>query len=202
RGFYRFVVAADHGFLFLPPGVEPIRLNAPPAATCKERFAVGASHEGCVVKTAHELGLAGREVFAFPPGLAVFALPGETRPFLHGGLSLQECVVPVLEARAEPLGQKVSVGMGLPERLTSRIASVRVAVRQAALFAKPRRVLVEINGRRSEPKELNPEHKEETLTLSWLGFDETPPPQALVRLLDADSGQVLEEASVPVDLVL
>lgn len=202
RGFYHFVVVADHGFLFLPPGVEPQRISAPPAAACKERFAVGASHEGCVVKTAAELGLTGREVFAFLPGLTVFALPGETRPFLHGGLSLQECVVPVLEARAEPLGQKVSVGMELPERLTSRIASIRVAVREAALFARPRRVLVEINGKRSDPKELNPEHKEETLTLSWLGFDETPPPQALVRLLDADSGQVLKEASVPVDMVL
>lgn len=202
RGFYRFVVAADHGFLFLPPGVEPQRIDAPPNTVCKHRFAVGAIDAGCVVKTAVELGLIGGEIFAFPAGLAVFALQGETRRFVHGGLSLQECVVPVLEARAEPSGQKVSVGMELPERLTSRFTSIRVAVREVELFAKPRRVVVEINGKRGDPKELSPEHKEDTLTLSWLGFDESPPHQVMVRLLDADSGQVLEEAIVPVEMVL
>ncbi|NLG80267.1 MAG: PglZ domain-containing protein [Firmicutes bacterium] len=202
QGFCRFVVAADHGFLFLPPGVEPERINAPPAAACKERFAVGASHEGCVVMTAAELGLVGREIFAFLPGLAVFALPGGTRPFLHGGLSLQECIVPVLEAAATPLGQKVSVTVELPDCLTSRIASVRVVVREAVLFARPRRVVVDINGKRSEPKELHTGHLQETITVSWLGFDESPPTRATIRLFDGDSGQVLEEASVPVNLVL
>lgn len=202
QGFERFLVVADHGFLFLPPQVEAQRLASPTAKICKERFAVGGGGPGCLVKRAEELSLGGSEVFAFPLGLTVFALPGESRAFLHGGLSLQEAVVPVIDARAAAGWQKVAVVMEPPAQLTSRVAVVRLRAEEVTLFARPRRVIVEIRGRRSDPKELGAERRQETVSLVWLGFDEAPPQQATVRLLDADSSQVLAEAAVTVNMVL
>lgn len=202
QGFELFLVTADHGFLFLPPEVQPNVVEAPMAKVRKRRFAVGGGERGCLVKRAEEIGLTGSEIFAFPVGLTVFALQGEVTAFLHGGISLQECIVPVLKAKAVEMAQKVSVVMELPSQLTSRMALITVCVKEANLFAQPRQVMVEIDGRRSEPVELSVAQRKVTVRLSWLDFGENPPPEVTVRLLDADSGQILEEHHIPVNMVV
>lgn len=202
RGFQRFLVTADHGFLYLPPGVQPQRMHAPEAKVRKHRFAIGGTREGCLVLEAEDLGLRGSEIFAFPVGLQVFGLPGQTRAFLHGGLSLQESVIPVLRAEAVAPVERVSVVMETPSQITSRIAVVSVRVDQPTLFVQPRRVQLEIDRKRSEIVELSRDQHEATIRIAWLGFDEPPPRQATIRLLDADSRQVLEELKVPVEIVV
>ena len=202
KGFERFVVTSDHGFLFLPPEVKPSMMEAPKAYLRKRRFTVGGEAKGCLVKRADELGLKGSELFSFPKGLAVFAVQGEVGRFLHGGLSLQENVVPVLVAEAERVAKKVSVSMDVPEPLTSRLATVTVRAEEWDLFAKPRRVVVEINGKRSEPQELNRNTRQVTLTLSWLSFDENPPSEVTIRLIDADTGEIIEERKIAVNLIV
>jgi len=202
RGFERFLITADHGFLFLPPDVEPRKVDAASSNVCKRRFMVGGSPQGCLVKRAPEVGLHGSELFAFPAGLSVFAMPGEIAAFLHGGMSLQESVVPVLEITTLAPAERVSVEMQLPTRLTSRIAVVTVRVGELELFTRSRKVLVEVNGRRSHAVELGREQPQMSLRISWLGFDELPPGEVLVRLIDAESLQVLQEQRVPVDLVV
>ncbi|MCL5265975.1 MAG: PglZ domain-containing protein [Chloroflexi bacterium] len=202
RGFERFVIGTDHGFLFLPPEVEPHKIGAPTAMLCKRRFAVGATQEGCIVKTAEELGLRGPEVLAFPIGLTVFGLPGETGSFLHGGLSLQESIIPILEIKTiAPVG-KVAVEIVSPNQLSSRIAIVKLHVSGPALLMQPRRIVVEINGKCSPILDLSLERPEATVNVTWLGFDETAPREATIRLLDADSQLPLDQRTVPVELVI
>ncbi len=202
KGFDRFLVVADHGFLFLPPELQIQSIRTPSANICRRRFAVGAVSEGCLTLRAQQIGLEGEVVFAFPVGLTVFALPGPTEAFLHGGVSLQENIVPVLEATAVPGSRKVAVEMDLPQALTSRIAIVMLRVREPHLFATPRRVVVDINGKRSEPQEMRPDQQPTNVSVHWLGFDETVPRQVTVRLLDADTGQVLQEQLLPVEMIL
>ncbi|MBC7234013.1 MAG: PglZ domain-containing protein [Chloroflexi bacterium] len=202
KGFSTIQITADHGFLFFPPGVEPIALDAGIAKVCKRRFAIGAHPEGCLLMASKELGLAGSEQFAFPIGLAVFALQGAVGAFLHGGLSLQECVIPVLEVKCVAPEEKVTVVMELPAQLTSRIALVTLRVEKPTLLTKPRRVQVEINSKRSELVEMSVSRQEYRVKLPWLGFDESVPSTATVRLLDAESGQVLVEQSLPVAMVV
>ena len=202
QGFERMLVTADHGFLFIPPEVEPIKIERPPAKLCKRRFAIGGTREGCIVMQSEDLGFGGSEVFAFPTGTSVFALPGETGAFLHGGLSLQEALVPVVEARAVAPAEKVAVTMELPRELTSRIAVVPLRVVEPTLFAGSRRVVVEVDGRSSEILELSRDQQEATARISWLGFDDSPPQETTVRLLDADSRQILQEHTIPVELIV
>ena len=200
QGYERFVISADHGFLFLPPGVEPRSLPTPAATIGKRRFVIGGVGEGCLVVQATEVGLKGEAVLAFPSGLAVFSVPGETGAFLHGGLSLQECIVPVVEIEAPVTLPKVPVVLQAPDRLTSRVAVLRVRAGSTSQLARPRRVQVEINGRRSPVVEVSLTTGEQTVSLPWLDFESPPPAQVCIRLFDADGQQVLQEISVPVEI--
>jgi hypothetical protein len=202
HGFERILVSTDHGFLFVPPSVQVNYLDAPRSKICKRRFAVGGISEGCVVKKAHELGFEGEEVFAFPIGLSVFAIQGETGSFLHGGLSLQECLVPILEITGIATGQKISVTMEVPPQLTTRLALVTVRVAGTPKANQARRVFVEINGKQSEIAELTFNHPTQTFYVRWLEFDETPPRNASIRLYDADTLQLMHEEKTMVELVL
>ncbi|MEM3434180.1 MAG: PglZ domain-containing protein [Candidatus Methanomethyliaceae archaeon] len=202
QGFEYFVVTSDHGFLFVPPEIPPIRIGAPQAKICKRRFAIGGSQESCFVAKAEEVGLSGREILTFPIGLSVFALPGETGSFLHGGLSLQECLIPVLKAKAKGPMEKVVVVMGYPSKLTSRIAMIDLKVKGTTLFSKPRRVIIEINGKKSEIVEMSLAKQEAKIQLKWLEFDEAPPQTATIELTDADTLQTLEKVAIPVQIVI
>ncbi len=202
QGYGRFVISADHGFLFLPPEVEPRSLPTPAATIGKRRFVIGGVGEGCLVVQATEVGLKGEAVLAFPSGLAVFSAPGGIGAFLHGGLSLQECIVPVVEIEAPATLPKVPVVLQAPDRLTSRVAVLRVRAGSTSQLARPRRVQVEINGRRSPVVEVGLAMGEQMVTLIWLDFDSPPPPQVCIRLFDADGQQVLEEVPVPVEIGL
>lgn len=200
--FERFLIVADHGFLFLPSGIRANRIKAPRARVCKRRFAIGGGRQGCLVRGAEEVGLRGSESFAFPVGLSAFALQGETGAFLHGGLSLQEAVIPVLDVRAVGPAEKVAAEIERVGRLTSRIALITVRVKEPRLYQQPRRVIVEIHGRESEPAEVSVERREARVRISWLTFDEQPPQEVTIRLIDADTRQTLDECFVAVELVV
>ena len=204
QGFEQFFVTADHGFLYLPPGVSPEGVPVPAAHWRGRRFAAGGSAEGCLGLTAAQQGLSGDLTLTFPKGLAVFALQGSVGAFLHGGLSLQEAVVPLLRGQAvAPAARKVEVSLEAPPALTSRVVAIRVRVTGAAdLLAGERPVIVEVGGTRSRPVTLSLQQPEQTVRFSWLDEFAEPPPETTLRLLDADTGQVLEERRVPVNLLV
>ncbi|HID07179.1 MAG TPA: PglZ domain-containing protein, partial [Armatimonadetes bacterium] len=199
NGFDHIWVVADHGFLFIPSSMKLETLSAPKAGTCKRRFALGASAEGCIVKEAHQLGLDGDVTFAFPKGVDVFALPGELGAFLHGGLSLQECIVASMYGKVAAPIRKVKVKMTIQEPITSRTVLVTVSAESVTLFDQPRWVKVKIGERESEPVEVSPNSPQAQMSLSWLEFDEEPPHEVKISLQDADTGEVLDERLVNVE---
>ncbi|RKY69955.1 MAG: hypothetical protein DRQ14_09785, partial [Candidatus Latescibacterota bacterium] len=202
KGFERIWVVSDHGFLFVPPEVRLSSLSAPEAPICKRRFAVGGSQGSHFNVRAEELGLKGSALLSFPEGLSVFGLPGEAGAFLHGGLSLQECVVAVLQGQVVAPVKKVGVRMSLPETLTGRLAVIRVEAEASSLFDRPRQVQVVIGERRSDPIQLGPDRPMQDVSLRWLDDFEEPPPQVKVSLQDVETGEVLEERTVRVEVLV
>ncbi len=204
RGFQQFFLMADHGFLFVPPGPEPRTLPAGSARVVQPRFALGAVVEGCWTPKMSELGWTASpdEVIGFPVGLCVFSRPGPIPRFLHGGLSLQESIVPVLFARAHAPVPRITVTLEAPEPLTSRIAVVRVRAAATNLLAGSRRVRVRVGERESDPVEVGVGHPEATIQVRWLEFDACPPAEVSVFLVDADTGEVLEHRQARVELVV
>lgn len=205
RGFERFVLVADHGFLYVPPGMSPRVLSAGTARITRPRFAVGVRAEGCWTPTASELGLQSSEIFSFPLGFAVFPLPGSMPRFLHGGVSLQESLVPILTVQAiEQPQKKVEVSLEAPDPITSRIAVIRVRAIRLDLLATSRRVRVRVGERESETAEVggDSEHMEVNLQVPWLDILALPPSTITISLLDADTGEVLDRKDVRVELVV
>lgn len=208
-GCRKFVLGTDHGFLFFPEGVEPPeRIDAPAGenAFCKHRFAAGrfALTAGTWEATAATIGLEGEDNFAFPAGLTIFGIQGDTPRFLHGGLSLQEAVVPILVARPSAL-QKIGATLDLPDSISS--ATVRLSIRavQQTVFDAPRRVKVEISApgisATSEEIEISASTPEHPLTMIWssgLSFEQTSPDKLTFKLTDTHTLELLEQKEVPV----
>jgi uncharacterized protein (TIGR02687 family) len=97
------LLTADHGFLFQQSELaDDDDLPLPRAAEwlfAHRRFAIGrevAATAGVKVFSSAALGMTGDWVAAFPLALGRFPLKGSGKRFVHGGLSMQEVVVPVL----------------------------------------------------------------------------------------------------------
>lgn len=125
-----FVVTADHGFLYQHTAVAEsdfLPLDEPPSTLKYDRrFIVAASvPENSRIKrfSSSHLGLGGDLQFGFPKGIQRLRQQGSGSRFVHGGTSLQEIVVPVIEIKKERVsdlgrvdvdllrsGQKITTG--------------------------------------------------------------------------------------------
>lgn len=141
-GIERFVLTADHGYQFSLRKEEDMRMDAPGGHTveCHRRCWIGRGGQtplGTVRVTGNELGYDTDLDFIFPLGLGVFKTGGGLA-YHHGGLSLQELVVPVVSLRA-PSAEDVAetttqvVVSGYPATLTNRTFGVTLTV-SADLF--------------------------------------------------------------------
>jgi len=103
-----FVITADHGFLYQHEPVAEsdfLAIPEPPGVLqYQRRFIVAPSIPDdprlrCF--TAAELGLGGVISVAIPKGIQRLRLQGSGSRFVHGGASLQEVVIPVIEVKKE-----------------------------------------------------------------------------------------------------
>ncbi|MGV8073350.1 MAG: PglZ domain-containing protein [Syntrophobacteraceae bacterium] len=135
-GIGRFVITADHGFQFSLRKGEDMRMDSPGGATVEihRRCWVGlggVTPPGAVRVPGAELGYDTDLDFVFPSGLAVFKSQGGLR-YHHGGMSLQEMVVPVVSLRiASATRQKTSAAMvkilNCPRVITNRTFGIDIA---------------------------------------------------------------------------
>ncbi len=132
-GFQKLVFAADHGHILLPELPAGDALPFPPGRWLlrKRRALLGAGPAkpaGVLVLPARDVGIAGPvEELAVPVGFKTF---GEAGGYFHEGLSLQECLVPivVLQPRrgGTPAGgAEVSVSYR-SDRFTSSVVGLKL----------------------------------------------------------------------------
>lgn len=210
-GCTRIVVTADHGFLFLPAGAEQFSRTAPPGgenAVTGHRFIIGefSRAEGTHEFNGAQVGSPGVHRIAVPAGLAVFALPGETPTFTHGGLSPQEAIVPLLIV--EPTdARRVRVRMEVPDVVRSATVRIRLVPEPQSLVDSPRRVRAEVwtddTQAAYEVADVAPNVPEVLITVTWSRslISEGQTPWLTFRLVDADTGDLLEEQRVPCQLL-
>ena len=110
-GFKTVLVTADHGFLYQQDAahleyadVEGLNLVADAEGGERTRRFVAAAqvppHDALMVFTASQLGLAGRFEVGVPRGTRRLRLQGGGARFVHGGLTLQETLVPLVRVSA------------------------------------------------------------------------------------------------------
>jgi hypothetical protein len=133
-GFETFVYAADHGHVLLPEVPPGDVLQQPPGQwkKTKRRSLLGhstAAAVGVIVFPAARLGIvAPVPEFAATSGFKVFNA-GEG--YFHEGLSLQECVIPVVVLQARERGATGAGGEEIEiryraDRYTSRVIGIKV----------------------------------------------------------------------------
>jgi len=126
---YNILITADHGFLFQQSDLNTADDLALPRSDewliNKRRYAIGYGIvPNLTVKCfeAAQLGLAGRWQAAFPVGLGRFPLQGSGKRYVHGGLSLQEVVLPVLHINIVRTNDTAPVEVSLmsaPSKITT-----------------------------------------------------------------------------------
>jgi hypothetical protein len=145
EGVERFVITADHGYLFGEDLAESEKIDPPGGKTvlCHRRVWAGqggAASESYLLTEVSRFGAASDLEMAVPWNLAGFRTPGPTAYF-HGGLSPQEILLPVVVATpriaaaakgVQKLTWEVLMGSA---KVTTRFLSVRIQARSQGLFA-------------------------------------------------------------------
>ncbi|MFA5788232.1 MAG: PglZ domain-containing protein, partial [Actinomycetota bacterium] len=150
QGFNRVVISADHGHMMLPEIPAGDVVQTPPGDWLenKRRCRLGSGFSGAAgtisLKAGH-VGIQGDvQEICLPIGFRVFSA-GEG--YFHGGLSLQEAVVPVVVFRA---GRVTPSAAGKPEidiryrsnKFTSRVIGLKFDL-HGDVFGTPARVRIE-----------------------------------------------------------
>jgi hypothetical protein len=143
-GVRHVVLAADHGHLFVEEPDEAMKIDPPGGQTVDLHPRVwigrgGTAAPGYMRVTASQLGLAGDLELAFPLGLACFRTRGSSRGYCHGGISLQELVLPVAsitvhESRAADVGTATVMLSVTKPKITTRFFSVEARYIVGGLF--------------------------------------------------------------------
>lgn len=146
------VVTADHGHLFFAiDRDESMRTDSPGGNQIElhRRCWIGRGGQtptGCVRVEASSLGYESDLAFVFPTGCGVFKAGGDLA-YHHGGLSLQELVIPIISVRlksretSQPLVSSVQAA-GIPDVVTNRIFSVTLQFGGPNLSLFPEVILV------------------------------------------------------------
>jgi len=182
------LLTADHGFLFQQSEVhEGDDLPLPDAAEWQfknRRFAVGngiVADTSVKIFTAGELGLTGDWSAAFPLALGRFPLKGSGKRYVHGGVSLQEVIVPVLrihKARSNDTERVEVELLRMPAKITTGQVSLALyqdrpvadktlpRTLQIGLFAKDGTTLSEVRTLTFDSADSEPRQREKSLVLT------------------------------------
>ncbi|MGE5573007.1 MAG: PglZ domain-containing protein [Bacteroidota bacterium] len=155
-GIDTIVIAADHGYLFGDETTSDMKIDPPGGETLDLHRRVwvgrgGTSDLAFVRARATDFCLGGDLELAVPLGFGVFKVQGGGEAYFHGGLSLQELMIPVMVlvpkkvAKLEPqsaIQWKLVPGS---KRISTRFFSVQVQGQVTGLFEENLpRVRVEI----------------------------------------------------------
>lgn len=100
-GIEKILIVADHGFM-LTSGLEDwMKIDIQKDMDCiikRRRFSISKNkiNGNYITKGSHSVNHNGNLYFNFPRGINVFSAAGGSK-FLHGGISIQELLIPVIE---------------------------------------------------------------------------------------------------------
>jgi hypothetical protein len=162
-GVQTIVLVADHGHLFADELTEDMKIEAPGGDTVDLHRRVwvgvgGTSEPSYVRMPLSELGIDSEYDIAAPYTFACFKAKGGGRAYFHGGLSLQELIIPVVtmtptaQGKAGPLTDIDWTLVSGTAKLTTRFFSVQITGQQSGgnLFgiAAPKvRVEIRVKGK-------------------------------------------------------
>lgn len=226
HGFEKIIVAADHGHIYGeeldsglkmdPPGGEQFELH--------RRAWIGRggrSGAGYLRLKGSDVGLRTDLELAFPKASGCFKVSGGSNAYFHGGLSLQELIIPVLQLESKGAAPRDAAGQSeltlelKKGKITNRFFTISALLEARGLFPdKKKRVRISVTSKGSEvarPVSAEYGFKEESLEIELvmgqrnaITFSIKDPQVKSVDIeaTDAATGIRLGRiAKIPVDLV-
>ena len=155
NGFNKIVITADHGFIFGEEIQSGMKIDPPGGETIfqKRRIWVGiggARHDATLRFPAQQLGYHGEYDIVIPLGFAVFTVQGGGLTYMHGGLSLQEHIIPVLTVTAKgnaPISEakiRWDVKISGRQEITTRTCMIVIDGKISSIDPTPPKIRVEI----------------------------------------------------------
>lgn len=226
----RIVITADHGFLYRETALEALdknKLDTKPAGAfyAKKRYLVGkdlGTHSAALSGyTRATAGTDDETMFWVPRGVNRFHFVSGAR-FVHGGASLQECVVPVLlisakrgaGARNTAISQTSATVLGNQFRITTnRPVFTLLQTEPATDRVKPRSITVGLINQSGEAvssteimhldsKSDDLTQRQRKITLSVLDGNIQRGDHHYLTLVDADTGAEQHRIEVRIDLAI
>jgi hypothetical protein len=132
KGFNQVVIATDHGFVLLDEHQAGDTVGKPPgewiAVKGRCLLGKGSSGEGVLVFNKSEVGIQGDfEDYVVPRSFGTFK---KGPPYFHEGLSLQECILPVINVdfgtkKAERFSTSIDISLSYKGASTGKITTRR-----------------------------------------------------------------------------
>ena len=202
-GYPKIIITTDHGFLIIPKPekVKTVKSFPKEGLSLSRRYAVGhpPEVEGCFNMPLQKIGYESAGEILFPHGISYLPKRGAKEIYIHGGVSLQECCVGVLEVEPQGLGERVDVRIELSKPITTQIFRVKLVPISTHLFPIPRKVRVELWSKgelvgQQTPIEISQDPEE-----MWLRLQKIVK-EVEIRVRDVDTQVVTHKKIVPVAL--
>ena len=132
----RIIITSDHGFIYQDKAIAESDFLAENAVTGNvlkddRRFLVGKDLKttgSYKVFSSAELGLTGDVNYAFPKSINRLRKKGSSIRFVHGGISLQEVLIPVLEIKKKRESDLTNVSIDIISSSSSIITTGQISV--------------------------------------------------------------------------
>ena len=138
-GYTRFVITSDHGFLYTDRLSDELKVESPDLASVVKRRFAAASADTPLVDTDEfiqfdadalsHLGIEAPDLeLLFPRSVACFKTRGGNMQYFHGGISLQELLVPCLTVTTGDTAESASINydITIPDPVTNSIVSISI----------------------------------------------------------------------------
>ncbi|NLW77693.1 MAG: PglZ domain-containing protein [Methanomicrobiales archaeon] len=135
-GVKRIVITADHGYLFGEELTDAMKIDPPGGKTIAlhRRFWAGTggeARESYIRMRPDSVGIKSSLEFAYPTGIGAFKASGGGTTYHHGGISLQELIIPVLvvenTGQTSECDSSISWSISISDnKISSRMVSVKI----------------------------------------------------------------------------
>jgi len=149
-GYTRFVITSDHGFLYTDRLSDDLKVESPDLASIVKRRFAAADSDTPLVDTDEfieidpdalsDLGIDAPDLkLLFPRSVACFKAQGGNMRYFHGGISLQELLVPCLTVTTEGIEESASItyDVSIPDPITNSIVPVEIEAKSGQVAFDP-----------------------------------------------------------------
>ena len=158
-GIEEFIISADHGYLLGNEMGKELKVNCPNGETYSLHKRVwigkgGNNPENTIRFRASDFGYKSELDFVFPKEIAIFKTTGSENNYFHGGLSLQEMIIPTISLQMKPKLKQKKISKEeyflnlAKESITNRIFTITIQYKaEELLFVEmlPDKIKVRIN---------------------------------------------------------